>query len=75
MEETSVRRLLKNSGNCHPEEPKARKGLCICIILQMQGYFAELILSKIPGFLAPLRMTSEGLSMTLPRSVSASSSE
>ena len=38
--------MLKNLGNCHPEEPKATKDLRIGLILQMPGFFAEFTLSR-----------------------------
>jgi hypothetical protein len=36
------KRLLNNRPNCHPEEPQATKDLRICLILQMQRFFASL---------------------------------
>jgi len=37
-----LNRLRKNRQDCHPEEPQATKDLCICLILQMQRFFASL---------------------------------
>ena len=38
--------LWKNRQACHPEEAKPTKGLHICLKIQMQGSFAEFILSQ-----------------------------
>jgi len=49
--------VLKNPEICHPEEPKATKDLGICLILQMQRFFAS------------LRMRGEGLTIDMPEAV------
>jgi hypothetical protein len=53
---------------------KRRKDLRICLILQMQRFFAQFTLSEIPRSFASLRMTANGLRMTAGKRFSAASS-
>src|SRR5438552_13466301 len=64
-------RLLKNSGSCHPEEPKATKDLCICLISQMPGFFASLRMTCAMVFQQPARSPGGQISImdTLDRAV------
>jgi len=41
---------MKNSLDCHPEEPQATKDLCICLIPQILGFFATLRMTRPRGF-------------------------
>src|ERR1019366_5417141 len=47
-----LNRLRKNRQECHPEEPQATKDLRICLILQMQRFFASLRMTAPTSFSA-----------------------
>jgi hypothetical protein len=53
-------RLRKNRQSCHPEEPKATKDLCSCLIPKMQRFFASLRMTARTRFPAAFLTPRDG---------------
>jgi hypothetical protein len=47
-----LNRLLENPSHCHPEEAKPAKDLCLCLKIQIPGFFAALKMTALKRFSA-----------------------